>query len=564
MRGHLDHEMTKGPRKNPSERMGTHWLALLMALMFWCLGACGGCRSTPSSQARAVPPSDAAPTVRLYLITDLAGALEPCGCTKDQLGGLDHFGAWVASTKSRVPVAFVAASGPLFFMDEKLETERADQDREKAFTLARVLRGLDFVAFAPGTNDWADGPETFAKLAAAAGATPMLASADPSAAGSALVRDVVGADGAVLKVGFVGYGQPPAGAAPDNVEEAVGRSVERAKAGGANVIIALAAVGRGEAKRIADAFPELTAVVIGSRSSNGDANRRAPQGERVGDVLVVEASNHLQSVAVLDLYVREPTAPGRLVKFADATGLELARRREDVTSRIDDLHVKIAAWSRDKSVLDADLQARRHDLAELEHEREALDAKPPPAAGSFFRYAIEEIRDALGNAPAIDAQLASYYAAVNEHNRVTFKDRLPPAAAPTQASYVGVEACTKCHSGPRAVWDRTPHARAYAALSSQFKEFNLECVGCHVTGYEKPGGSAVVHVEKLTNVQCEVCHGPGSRHVLDPGNKSLIVGNPAPSACLECHHPPHVEQFDPLAKLADILGPGHGMPKLPP
>ncbi len=542
-----------------------HWLALLVpVIVVWCLGACGGCRSAPSSQARAIPPSDAVPTVRLYLVTDLAGALEPCGCTKDQLGGLDHFGAWVASRRSRVPASFVAASGPLFFMDEKLETERADQDQEKAFTLAHVLRGLDFLAFAPGTNDWAAGPETLAKLASEAGAVPIVASADASAAGSAVVRDVVGADGGVLKVGFVGYGQPPAGATPANVEDVVRRGVERAKAGGANVLIALAAVGRGEAKRIADAIPELTAVVVGSRSSNGDANLRAPQGERVGDVIVVEASNHLQSAAVLDLYVRESVAPGQLVKFADATGLELARRREDVTSRIDDLHVKIAAWEQDKSVLDADLQARRRDLAELEHEREALDAKPPPAAGSFFRYAIEEIRDSLGKDPAIDAELAGYYAAVDEHNRAAFKDRLPPPAGPTQASYVGVEACSKCHAGPRAVWDRTAHARAYATLSSQFKEFNLECVGCHVTGYEKPGGSAVVHVEKLTNVQCEVCHGPGSRHVLDPGDKSLIVGRPAPSMCLDCHHSPHVEQFDPVAKLADVLGPGHGMPKLPP
>jgi|HubBroStandDraft_6_1064221.scaffolds.fasta_scaffold110828_2 2',3'-cyclic-nucleotide 2'-phosphodiesterase (5'-nucleotidase family) len=543
-----------------------HWLALLVPVMaVWCLGACNGCRSTPSSQARAIPPSDAAPTVRLYLVTDLAGALEPCGCTKDQLGGLDHFGAWVASRRSHVPVAFVAASGPLFFMDEKLETERADQDRQKAFTLARVLRGLDFLAFAPGANDWADGSETLAKLASEAGAVPIVANADASAAASVVVRDVVGADGGVLKVGFVGYGQPlPGGSPPANVEDVVRRGVERAKASGANVLIALAAVGRGEAKRIADAIPELTAVVVGSRSSSGDANRRAPEGERVGDVLVVEASNHLQSAAVLDLYVRESVTAGQLVKFADATGLELARRREDLTGRIDDLHVKIAAWERDKSVLDTDLQARRQDLAELEHEREALDAKPPPASGSFFRYAIEEIRDSLGKDPAIDAQLAGYYAAVDEHNRAAFKDRLPPPAGPSQASYIGIEACTKCHEGPRAVWDRTPHARAYATLATQFKEFNLECVGCHVTGYEKPGGSAVVHVDKLTNVQCEVCHGPGSRHALDPGDKSLIVGRPSPSMCLDCHHSPHVEQFDPVAKLAGVLGPGHGMPKLPP
>lgn len=560
MRGHLDHEMTKPRWAAPSGRRRTRWLALLIPIAVWLLGACGGCRSGPSSRARVVPPPDAAPTLRLYLVTDLAGALEPCGCTKDQLGGLDHFGAWITSTKSRVPASFVAAAGPLFFMDEKLETSRADQDRERAFTLARVLRGLGFSAFAPGTNDWAAGQETLAKLASEAGGAVLLSDTDLPAASTAVVRDVVGADGGVIRVGFVGYGQPAAGTAPVNVEAAVRAGVERAKAAGANVLVALVAAGRGEAKRVADAIPELAAVVVGSKSSNGDANRRAPQAERIGDVLIVEASNHLQSVAVVDLYVREAAPPGHLIKFADATGLELARRREDIVTRIDELHVKIAAWELDKSVLESDLQARRRDLAELEHDRDALDAKPPPATGSFFRFALKEIRETLGKDPAIDAQLASYYAAVNEHNRASFKDRLPPPVGPAQASYIGVDACTKCHAAPRAVWDRTPHARAYATLSSQFKQFNLDCVGCHVTGYEKPGGSAVVHVDDLENVQCEVCHGPGSRHALDPGDKTRIVGRPSPSACLECHHPPHVEQFDPVAKLAEVLGPGHGMP----
>jgi hypothetical protein len=561
MRGGLDNEMTKRACVAPRGSRCTRWLALFLPMGAWLLGACGGCRSSPSPRARLAPLSDPAPTVRLYLVTDLAGALEPCGCTRDQLGGLDHFGAWVSSNKGRAAAAFTVASGPLFFMDETLQGERSDQDRIKALTLARVLRGLDFLAFAPGTNDWADGREGLGRLASEAGGVPIVAeSADSPASGLAVVREVPGAEGGVIKVGFVGYGQPPAGARTPNVEEVVRRGVDRAKAMGANVLVALAAVGRGEAKRIADAIPELTVVVVGSSRSNGEANTRGPQGERVGDVLVVEASNHLQSVAVVDLYVREPTAPGQIIKFADATGLQLARRRDDLTGRIDELHVKIAAWERDKSVLEADLRARRRDLAELERDRDALDVEPPPATGSFFRYTTKEIRESLGKAPAIDAELAGYYKAVNEHNRLLFKDRRPAPAGPGQASYIGVEACSKCHKDAREVWDATRHAHAYATLASQFKEFNLECVGCHVTGYERPGGSAVVHVETLANVQCEVCHGPGSRHALDPNDKALIVAKPPPSACVDCHHPPHVEGFDPVAKLGDVLGPGHGRP----
>jgi hypothetical protein len=527
------------------------------------IAACEGCRSPAPATAASDPGSDVGalgpPTARLYLVTDLAGALEPCGCTKDQLGGVDHFGAWVRQTRADAPAAVVASAGPLFYMDPTLSGDRADQDRAKAQTIATVLKDLDLAAIAPGTNDWADGAPGLTKLASTSGAAVIV----PGSPGlpsppfvTVTVRDV-----GSLKIGFVGYGQPPPGVAgAPSPQDAVKHGVEEAKKQGANVLIALAAVGRGEAKRIADAVPELTAVVVGSAKSDGDANTEAPQGERVGDVLIAQGANHLQSVAVLDLYAREPVVPGQLVKFADATGLELARQRQDVARRIDELHQKIAAWERDKSVSSTDLDARKRDLAKLEAERDGLDEKAPPAKGSFFRYALKEIRDALGKDPSIDAAMATYYKAINDHNRVAFADRLPPPAAPDEAHYVGIDVCSSCHPAARAVWNGTRHAHAYATLSSQFKEFNLECVGCHVTGYEKPGGSEVAHVSGLQDVQCEVCHGPGSRHAMNPTDRTRIIADPAPTACLECHHPPHVEGFDAVAEIKDILGPGHGLP----
>ncbi len=84
-------------------------------------------------------------------------------------------------------------------------------------------------------------------------------------------------------------------------------------------------------------------------------------------------------------------------------------------------------------------------------------------------------------------------------------------------------------------------------------------MSCHVTGYGKPGGSTVTFNEKLQNVQCEECHGPGSLHVKDPKNKALLITSPKPENCVSaCHHPPHVEGFDAVAKMKMILGPGHG------
>ncbi len=562
MRGSGSHEMTRSSAVGRMTRMTrmaqlarrarlSGRLALAIPALAVGLAACEGCRS--SATPRASAGDVGSPTVRLYLVTDLAGALEPCGCTKDQLGGLDHFGAWVRdsvkSSAAQAPASLVASAGPLFFMDPQIGGDRADQDRIKADTLAQVLHGLGFAAMAPGVNDWADGAEALARRVTASGAGEI------DAQGKAIVRDVGG-----VKIGFVGFGQGATEDRAANVEDVVARGVKDAKDHGAEVLVALASVGRGEAKRIADAVPELTAIVVGSAKSAGDSNTTAPQGEEVNGVLIVQGGNHLQSVPVLDLYVREPLVPGHVVRFADATGLDLSRKREDLARRIDDLHTKIAAWERDPKVAPADVAARRGELADLEAQQGALDAKPPPAQGSFFRYAVKEIRPTLGKDPAVEADLTTYYRAVDDHNRVAFADRVPAPAGPDQAHYVGVEVCSSCHVQPREVWNGTSHSRAYATLASQFKEFNLECVSCHVTGYEQPGGSTVTHVDRLKDVQCEVCHGPGSKHVDSPNDHALITRRPPPTLCTGCHHPPHVEGFDAVAKMQEILGPGHGRP----
>jgi hypothetical protein len=82
-----------------------------------------------------------------------------------------------------------------------------------------------------------------------------------------------------------------------------------------------------------------------------------------------------------------------------------------------------------------------------------------------------------------------------------------------------------------------------------------------VTGYGKAGGTTVTHVDKLTDVQCEVCHGPGSKHVNKPEDKALL-SKPSPSFCAsECHHPPHVHPgWKAMAAWPKIIGPGHGAP----
>jgi hypothetical protein len=534
--------------------------ALILALSLGAgVAACQGCR-TPQPVTAEDASASAQPAVRLYVLSTVAGAMEPCGCTKDQLGGVDHLAAFLRSDAASAGGSLVVGAGPMLFLDPTLREEERTQQTWKAETLAAVAKEIKLAAWAPGANDWAEGPEALGKYAAASGAALLAGNLEgaPSAQGVA-VREVNG-----YKVGLIGVseprdraGQPLPGVTAKPPAEALQAGIAEAKKQGARVLVALAALPRGEALRLLDQFPDLHVMVIGKPVEVGEANDAPKSPMRIGHTLVVETSNHVQTVAVVDLHVRGQDE-GPLV-FADAGGVERGEELVALAGRIHDLETRIQSWEKGGKVKAEDLAARKSDLEKLRAQRAKLEEPTPAPQGSFFRYRLVEVREKLGSDKDVKAQMVSYYKRVNEHNRTAFADRLPEPVIKGEAGYVGVEECTSCHDEERKVWDGTSHSHAYPTLEEDFKQFNLDCVSCHVTGYGKPGGSTVTHVEKLQNVQCEECHGPGSLHVKNPNKKGLITVKPDPQTCVsKCHHPPHVENFDPVAKMELILGPGHG------
>src|SRR5262249_49755890 len=101
-----------------------------------------------------------------------------------------------------------------------------------------------------------------------------------------------------------------------------------------------------------------------------------------------------------------------------------------------------------------------------------------------------------------------------------------------EATYVGSQACEKCHANAYAIWQKTPHAHAYHTLetakSPGQRQYDGECVVCHVTGFGYVSGfSNEEKTPTLKDVGCESCHGPGSLHA--SGNrkpKMLALMNP--------------------------------------
>ncbi len=96
----------------------------------------------------------------------------------------------------------------------------------------------------------------------------------------------------------------------------------------------------------------------------------------------------------------------------------------------------------------------------------------------------------------------------------------------TGATYVGVENCKSCHPNTYKRWSKTKHAQAFESLLKDPKPnviYDAECATCHMTGFEyNSGWVSEARTPYLKGNQCENCHGPGSKHVADPDNAEYL------------------------------------------
>ena len=544
--------------------------------------ACRGPAAVPLPRTE-----DGRPAVRLVLLGNPAGALEPCGCTKEQLGGIDRLGAQLERERQEARATVLLGAGAVLFPNALPDPESAVQQRWKAETIALGLGDLGLAAWAPGGADFADGPAALARYASSARAKLLACNLQRPAE---LAGSVIHA-GAV-ELGVVGVSEPklPDGHLPEGVSvrpeselaPTVTAELDRLRAQGARVFVALAAMPRGAALRLAERVPELHVLAVAEPSGANELDDEQRSPTLVGSTLVVQTANHLQTAVVVDIYLHAPAFAGDLhapafagdlhaphapadsepIRLADTGGIAQAEQIAVLSRRIRQLETRVADWLAGGRAPPEELAARRAELEKLRRERSELERRvPPPSETDGVRYAVREIRESAGSDPRVAARMQAYYQRVNEHNRAAFADRRPPPVGAGEASYVGQDGCStpECHQAARKFCDTTPHARTYDSLVKGFKQYNLECVGCHVTGYGRRGGSTVTFNQALRGVQCEECHGPGSLHVARPNDKGLVLLKTPPELCAErCHHPPHVTGFDAAAKMELVLGPGHG------
>jgi len=333
------------------------------------------------------------------------------------------------------------------------------------------------------------------------------------------------------------------------------KAVAQLKKQGAQLVVALCGMDRLETRALARAVPGIEFAIVGAAVGDGMA-----EPEPVGSTYLMAPADLARYAVKLTVQVR---GRGPMAPYAGAS--ERKRQLDKADKRIATLKEQLAAWKKDASADAAFVAARQSELGELEAERTRLAAAPPPppSSGNWFEYALVPVNKKIARDPGVADGLRQLARAIGKANLEAAQGEPAPPAEPDAPTYVGTTACASCHKAAVEFWKGSRHAHAWKTLVDVDKQYNLDCIGCHVTGWQKPGGVNLASAEKrgLVDVQCEVCHGPGSKHVAAAGmeDKSSLVRRPNERFCSDnCHTQEHSDTFSWVPYLRDILGKGHG------
>ena len=441
-------------------------------------------------------------------------------------GGLARAAAIVEKTRgSGIPSLFVDA-GDALFERTGFGADEAVGERRRAQAIADAYRAMRIGAQFAGPLDDALGPDFRRSLGLPElrrGQTRLL-------------------EAGLWKVGVV------AGTTASELSD----GAAKARAGGARLVLGLFGGKPADAQGasgvdlvVAAQAPET----VGTEWEDGQLLR--------GPVPVAQVQSRGRSLLRVD------ASPG-----PDGSTLQLARGQGDIERELNAQKQRLELLRKELNTPGLSperkrlLDARLHELVQRTEQLTA-QAQATALQPGTFTVRFVPVEAALPEDPGVQKIIADYDRDVSQLNLAWAKEHGEPCPPPAkgEAAYVGNEACRSCHPAPFAVYEKTGHARAYATLESVQKQYRLDCIACHVIGFQQAGGVCRVdQVEGRKNVGCENCHGPGSLHVADGTGRSVLRPRPGPSVCVGCHTAENSIHFDYAKYLPRVLGPGHGTP----
>lgn len=510
----------------------------------------------------AIEVTDPRPDAPSILFTaGLKGYTEPCGCTLDiLLGGIDRVTGFVERSSELAESALVLDAGNLLFEYAHIEDTSLEQERRKARVLTAALREMGTAATTPGPTDFAAGVAFYREL---------LGETDVQVLSANLTDDTgarLGSPWAYLELGeqevaVIGAASSSAFTDVDGVlvtpaRAAIDSALEEILADEvAEVAVVLLFQGDVTAARTElEDIEGIDFVILG-------APRETDEIESVGSAFTLEAFDQGRYVGRLKLVTGSEATETAAWQNARVGSAGEAERIRGLISSIEDRLASMPEYAEGEEP--PIVQTQRDRLASLEAELAAMTSDAPPEFPSDARsFYFESVAMAPGypTNDTITAEMIAYNEALAVINLASASP--PESAAEGMPHYVGEAQCAQCHVEEHEWWVTTQHATAIQTLQDRNKEYDRSCIGCHVTGYEMPGGSALGHSDGLENVQCETCHGPGSMHVANPTLVNVPTGvqtAPSEATCTGCHNDEHSPSFNWTSYREEMLAPGHGL-----
>ncbi|MBK7863050.1 MAG: cytochrome C [Archangiaceae bacterium] len=486
------------------------------ALALLSLAAC-----PPATTVKPDPVPAGRPDATVVITSELRGYLGPCGCSENMRGGIARAAAQLEKVRAEGQPVFFVDDGDGLFGAEQLPEEAVPQQERKAQALAEALTAMKLDARQPGPLDDARG----AAFRTARGLPELTGPKVLEREGFKLGL-VPGASAAELKAG-----------------------ADQARAKGAQFVLGLF-------KGTLDAANEQAAasgvdLLIASRAKDEVAGEQSRLLR--GEVPVAQVQSKGRSLVRVDLWKGSGEKP-ELLRGASDKERELVALDE----RIEQLRAQT-----NEPGLAPELRAlKQAKLTELEQRRANAAAEPPPAPKGQRAFAVRfvPLESSFPEDPKVKALVDAYDHDVGELNLAWAKKNGHDCPAPKKGEpgFVGNAACLDCHKEALPVWQASKHAHGLATLQEKGKQYHLDCVACHVTGWQRAGG--VCRIDKTQGregIGCESCHGPGSVHADEPSEKNIGAGND-PKACVGCHDRENSPHFDFDKYVKQILGPGHG------
>ncbi len=523
-----------------------------LGLWLWLVGCANEAALPPAPpQLSALPalPEATAPTelprgpetdarlLTFAFVGEVRGEIAPCGCPTLPYGGFERRERLLDRLRARENLVHLDAGETLV---KGLITLPPKERRERAVDVLRLSRDVGVQAWVPGPSDLLglgmDGLQ--AVLTGRLPAPPAISATWEGADGTLLLpaTRIIEVDG--MRVGVVGLSAEPT--APEVSGVVTMRDpVEAAEAAveslppDLDLIVGVGSVTDAEADRVAAAVPEL-ALLLTTRGAQADEPRTPDGLEQRG--MIVESSDRGRYLAVVrtrlasSLQMPVVAWPARHVWKSFHT----AREQVDVMRSLPVATGEMAA----------DVDARHPErLAAAEAElarQEAAFAEYGRGRNIAYVSSIPLAEDLDG-----DTRIASTLRSVKserEGRAATTAQQVRPEAP---HGYAAASACVTCHTNEFTRWTYSDHARAaWTSLLKRNETDNVECVGCHTTGFGQPGGFGELtsaNLGRFKAVQCEACHGPLAGHPDDP---RVVAQAITPETCLGCHDEANSPDFD--------------------